>query len=175
MPDYNKCVIYTIRTGEGLYVGSTCRYNQRKYNHKSIINNENSDKYNFKLYKTIRDNDGVWDMQPHSQYPCNSKMEMTIEEERIRKELKADLNMNSCFQTKDESREKMKNYLKNYRTNNKDKAKIQKHNFYIKNKQKLHEKFSCECGGKYLHNNRLQHFKSQKHLKYIKDSQTPPL
>ena len=62
MPDYKKCVIYTIRTGEGLYVGSTCNYNNRKYNHKSTMNNEKSKGYNYKLYQTIRENDGAWDM-----------------------------------------------------------------------------------------------------------------
>ena len=32
MPDYKKCVIYTIRTGEGLYVGSTCNFKMDLYN-----------------------------------------------------------------------------------------------------------------------------------------------
>jgi len=157
MPDYSKCVIYTIRTGEGLYVGSTCNYNQRKYQHKYNINFEESYKYKYKLYETIRANDGAWDMQPYILFPCNSKIEMAIEEERVRKELKADLNIISCFQGKDE----LLNYQKNY---------------YINNKDKIAEKFSCECGGKYTNINKATHFKTKKHLKYIKDSQThPPL
>jgi hypothetical protein len=153
MPDYSKCVIYTIRTGEGLYVGSTCNFNNRKYQHKYNINFEDSCKYKYKLYETIRANDGAWDMQPHSQYPCNSKMEMTIEEERIRLELKADLNTNSCYTNN-------KEYLKEYYRKNKEKLNIN-----------ANEKISCECGGKYTRQNKLNHFKTQKHLKYIKDSQ----
>ena len=135
MPDYKKCVIYTIRTGEGLYVGSTCNYNNRKYNHKSTMNNEKSKGYNYKLYQTIRENDGAWDMQPHSEYPCNSKMEMNIEEERIRKELNADLNMNSCYSGLNKPE-----YDKEYNIKNKEKIKeYQKEyqrEYYLKNKNK---------------------------------------
>ena len=141
MPDYSKCVIYTIRTGEGLYVGSTCNYNQRKFSHKSITNNENSKDYNMKLYQTIRANDGAWDMQPHSEYPCNSKMEMNIEEERVRKELKADLNMYSCFITSEEKKDYQKEYYninkdkkKEYRLANKEKIKEYQKEYYLKNK-----------------------------------------
>ena len=136
MPDYSKCVIYTIRTGEGLYVGSTCNYNQRKFSHKSITNNENSKDYNMKLYQTIRANDGAWDMQPHSEYPCNSKMEMNIEEERVRKELKADLNMVSCYSGLSNQLTKPE-YKKEYDIKNKDKIVEYKKEYDIKNKDKI--------------------------------------
>ena len=132
MPDYSKCVIYTIRTGEGLYVGSTCNFNQRKYTHKYSLNNETYHAYNIKLYRTIRENDGAWDMQPHSQYPCNSKMEMTIEEERVRKELNADLNMYSCGNGLSK-----KEYGKEYAIKNKDKFAEYQKEYAIKNKDKL--------------------------------------
>jgi hypothetical protein len=161
MPDYSKCVIYTIRTGEGLYVGSTCNYIHRKYNHK-----ERSKKSNEKLYMAIRENNGEWDMQPHSEYPCNSKIEMNIEEERVRKELKADLNSNVCYTGLSTA-----DYQLAYRIINNEYSK----NYYISNKEKITKKVSCECGGKYLSQNKTTHFKTQKHLKYIKDSQAPPL
>ena len=135
MPDYSKCVIYTIRTGEGLYVGSSCNFVKRKYNHKSIINNEKAKNYNVKLYQTIRENDGVWDMQPHAEYPCNSKTEMNIEEERVRQELKADLNSQSCYTglTKRETD-------KAYRLANKDKIKQYKTEYCLKNKENIKDK-----------------------------------
>tara|TARA_R110001592_G_scaffold264161_1_gene529526 strand:+ start:16 stop:438 length:423 start_codon:yes stop_codon:yes gene_type:complete len=138
MPDYSKCVIYTIKSGDGLYVGSTCNFNNRKYGHKYNIYNESDDKYNMKLYKTIRENDGAWDMQPHSQYPCKSKMEMAIEEERVRKELKADLNMNSCYKL--------------------DNERI---------RQRQNKKLDCECGGKFTFTNRMSHFRTKKHINYF--------
>ena len=133
MPDYSKCVIYTIRTGEGLYVGSTCNFNQRKYTHKYSLNNETYHAYNIKLYRTIRENDGAWDMQPHSEYPCNSKMEMNIEEERVRKELKADLNSYSCFLTSEDK----KKYHKEYRLAHKDKKREHNKTYRLKKKNEL--------------------------------------
>ena len=117
MPDYKKCVIYTIRTGDGLYIGSTCNFNNRKYEHKGRVNNENKQGANSKLYQTIRANEKVWDMQLHSEYPCNSKIEMRIEEERVRQELKADLNMVSCYGI---DIDKQKQYVKEYQKKNKD-------------------------------------------------------
>ena len=135
MPDYSKCVIYTIRTGEGLYVGSTCNFVNRKRSHKSNINNEARRGYNNKLYTTIRDNDGAWDMQPHSQFPCNSKTEMNIQEEKVRIELKADLNMYSCYGFD------KKEYNKTYKLANNDKHReyMTRYNkeYYLKKKNEL--------------------------------------
>ena len=50
MPNYEDCVIYTIRSGEHLYVGSTCNFVRRKCCHKNCIDTRNQ-----KLYKTIRE------------------------------------------------------------------------------------------------------------------------
>jgi len=109
MPNYEDCVIYTIRTGDSVYVGSTCNFVRRKCAHKSDLYNEKKKSYNFKLYKTIRENDGEWDMQPHKLFPCKNKMEMNIEEERCRRELNADLNsISCCFDKDNENRNKIK-------------------------------------------------------------------
>ena len=151
MPDYSKCVIYTIKTGDGLYVGSTCNYVNRKYSHKSTINNEACSNYNYKLYKTIRENGGAWDMQPHSVYPCNSKIEMNIEEERVRKELNADLNSQSCYGLDGDNvikyqkeyqlanKDKLAEQRKEYKLKNKDKIVEYKKEYYLKNKDKIAE------------------------------------
>jgi len=121
MPDYSKCIIYTIRTPTGLYVGSTCNFTRRKCCHKSSLSNQNDSNYNNKLYQNIRENNYKWDMKPYSEYPCENKTQMTIEEERVRRELNADLNSYQCHLTDDEKREK-KNKLKAiYRANNKEK------------------------------------------------------
>ena len=133
MPDYSKCVIYTIRTPNGLYVGATCNYTNRKYQHKSDIHNENSKKYNRKLYKNIRGNNGEWEMKPHSEFPCKNKMEMTIEEERIRRELNADLNSQSCYGIN------QKEYLKEYYQNNKEKIAEKNRQYRENNKEKFIE------------------------------------
>ena len=94
--DYSKTVIYTISTGNSLYVGSTTNFTKRKNAHTNSISNVNNSNYNCKLYKAIRANGNEWCMLPHSKYQCNDKIEQTIEEERIRKLLNADLNSQRC-------------------------------------------------------------------------------
>mgnify|MGYP003122057104 FL=1 len=141
--DFSKTVIYTIRSGDSIYVGSTTNYVNRKSSHKGNIYNENVKHYNLKLYKTIRENNGEWDMQPYSKYPCNDIVEQTIEEERIRRELNADLNMISCGTglNRNELGEKEydKQYSKQYRTENKDKLLEYQKQHYTDNKDKLLE------------------------------------
>ena len=158
MPDYSKCIIYTIRTPTGLYVGATCNFINRKYQHNICIHNENSKKYNIKLYKNIRDNNDEWEMKPHSEFPCKNKMEMNIEEERIRRELNADLNSYSCYGFNNDkyqkeyyqnNKEKIDEYQKEYYQNNKEtKAEYQKE-YYQNNKKKLDEN-----GKQYYENNK---------------------
>lgn len=133
MPDYSKCIIYTIRTPTGLYVGSTCNYTNRKYQHKCAIHNENAHSFNYKLYQNIRENNDEWEMKPYSEFPCKNKIEMTIEEERVRRELNADLNSYSCYgRDKEGDCEK----LKQYRQANKEKVNAWNKKSYEKNKEK---------------------------------------
>ena len=151
--DYSKTIIYTIRTGNSLYVGSTTDYTNRKYKHKSNITNENSKNYNSKLYKTLRENE-EWNIQPHSKFPCNDGVEQKLEEERIRQLLKADLNTVSCGtglnrsalgekeyqkQYKTENKDKLSKYYKQYKTENKDKISEHKKQYRTENKDKISE------------------------------------
>lgn len=149
MVDYSKCVIYTIRSGSGLYVGSTCNFTKRKYTHKNNIFNDKKKQYSSKLYKTIRENDGEWDMKPYKLYPCENKMDMNIEEERIRKELNADLNSNSCY---------------GY---DKEKKKKSEDKWFNKNKHNLMKKIECECGCFVANYCLNKHRLSIKHLKLL--------
>ena len=61
MDDKIKC-IYTIHCNDPkikeFYIGSTTNLKRRKYQHKSDCNNSNTQVYNGKLYKFIRDNGG---------------------------------------------------------------------------------------------------------------------
>ena len=130
--DYKKGLIYTIKSGDSMYVGSTTDFRRRKSKHKSVIYNENSKQYNQKIYKTIRGNNYEWVMRPYSQFPCNSKLELTIEEERVRQLLKADMNSYSCGtgcatkkeyqkQYRDEHKDEIEKYKKQYNDQHKDK------------------------------------------------------
>ena len=186
--DFSKTIIYTIRSGKSIYVGSTTDYVNRKSQHKCHIYNENDDKYNLKLYKIIRENKGIWDMQPYSKYPCNDIVEQKIEEERIRQLLKAELNMVSCGTglnlTELGKQEYMKqHYVKNkdkrlecakqYYTENKDKI-LESHNqYYNQKKDKILEykkkKVTCECGCILTRGHLLRHKKTKKHLELMKN------
>jgi hypothetical protein len=114
MPDYNKAIIYTIRSKDNLYVGSTCNFRSRKYQHKVNIHKENNKHYNLKIYKIIRDNDFEWDMKPYKEFPCENKLQLSIEEERIRQELNADMNTCACYGFN------RKEYNKKYNQENKE-------------------------------------------------------
>jgi len=151
MPDYSKCVIYTIKTPNGLYVGSTCNFVNRKYQHKIAIHNENAKTYNRLLYKNIRENNDEWDMKPHCEFPCENKTQMTIEEERVRRELNADLNMCSCYNTEQDIVENKKQYYqdnkdyilehqKQYHKDNREKILERQKQYEKKNKEQISER-----------------------------------
>ena len=143
------------------YIGSTANWKSRNHNHKYNCINENSKKYNTKVYKTIRDNGG-W---------CNFKMieigkkeQLTKRqaeqiEEEYRVQLKANMNGRRCFITEEQkqnyyeankykiiekaikyyekNKDKIREYEKEYYEKNKDKILERKQNYYEANKKKL--------------------------------------
>jgi len=192
MPDYSKSVIYTIRSRHNIYVGSTIDFRSRKKQHKSSLTNENSKSYNIKLYKTIRQNAGEWDMQPHSIFPCGSKLELSIEEERVRQLLTADMNSNSCGtgltnsdydkQYREQYKDKYTEYKKQYREQHRGETREKWKQYYDQNKDKYtkknkqyreqhkeelrekgRQKVTCECGCDVAKYNLSRHRKSPKH------------
>jgi len=169
--DFQKTVIYTIKTGNSLYVGSTTNFTKRKNNHNNNISNENSPSYNFKLYKAIRSNDNEWDIQPHSKFPCNDKIEQTIEEERIRQLLNADLNSKSCGTGINLSELGRPEYYKHYCNANKAKISEQQKQYRTENKTKFVEyrkqKVTCECGCRVSKYELTRHKKTKKHQRLI--------
>ena len=192
MADYSKSIIYTIRSKDNIYVGSTLNFRSRKNNHKSIIYNENSKAYTYNLYKNIRENNGEWDMQPYSKYPCNSKLELTIEEERVRQLLKADMNMCACSsglsaleyrkQYREKNKDKIIKQTKQYREQHKvqtyetikqyrkrypEKLAQQNKRNYEKSKDKRNQKVTCECGCIIAKCYLTAHKKTKRHLKLL--------
>jgi len=137
---------------EEIYVGSTTNFKQRKASHKTICNNENNKKHNYKVYQFIRDNGGWdnWNMIQIEPYSCETKRELEKREEELRKELKANLNSNNCclenYNMKDYMKEynenrkdKKKEYNIKYQQENKEKIKERRKKFYEENKEKLKE------------------------------------
>jgi hypothetical protein len=110
--DYSKAIIYSIvcKTDETLiYIGSTTNFRERKNTHRRTCNNEN---HNTPVYVMIRANGG-WDsfeMRPIKEYNCDNKIQLVIEEERIRKEMNANLNTYRAYSTPEEHKEQKKKY-----------------------------------------------------------------
>jgi hypothetical protein len=171
--DFSKNIIYTIRSGKSIYVGSTTNYVKRKTKHKCSIYNENGHEYNYKLYKKIRENKGIWDMQPHSKYPCNDVVEQTIEEQRICLLLKADLNSQCCGTGLNRSELGKQEYEKQYYVKNKEKLLEHHKQYNTVNKDKISEyqkqKVTCDCGCILTRTNLPKHKKTKKHLKLMEN------
>ena len=191
---YQDGLIYTIKTDNGLYVGSTCDFVARKYKHKSNCFNENGKLYNTKLYQNIRENGGEYSIELYKLFPCNSDEELRIEEEQVRKYLNPNLNTYKCIRTKEEKKEynkewiesnkqhrqeyrqkwsnenkdKKRNYDETYRKKNKEKITIHKKEKYQQNKEDVKKKqaeiITCECGCETTRGHISRHRKSKKHL-----------
>jgi hypothetical protein len=124
------------------YIGSTANWKARNHNHKNNCNNEKCKAYNYKIYKTIRDNSG-WSnfkMVEIGKKEQLTKRQAEQIEEEYRIELKANMNGKRCFATKEQRNEQMKEYNKNYIEENIDKIKIQKHNWYENNRDNILDK-----------------------------------
>ena len=144
--DYSKGLIYKIQhedIEELLYVGSTTDITRRKYEHKYRCTNIKDREYNLKLYKMIRDNGG-WDcfkILILKEYPCDTKIELLLEEDRCLRDLKATMNDRQAHNTP-EQRKACKEIHRN-------------------------KKHSCNCGGSYLGKHKCNHIKTKKHLNYL--------
>jgi len=153
--DYSRTVIYVIKCKDDNiteeYVGSTTDFIERKCSHKTACNNEKSKKYNYKIYKFIRENGGWdnWIMLEVEKYPCNDKREAEKREEEIRIDRKAKLNMRKAFvaETKEEyykqyneaNKEIIKSKKKVYREANKEENKLKDKKYYEEHKEERNE------------------------------------
>ena len=164
--DYSKGMIYIIRsvnptTGQVYtYIGSTVSFDNRKNGHKSTIYNQNSKKYNLKLYKTIRENDGDWTMSKFKLFPCNSKIELEIEEERCRRGINASLNDRACSSGIDYSSMTPQEYQQQYNQQYREQNPEYHEQYYQQNREQKREYYEqnreqkCEYQRKYNKKNR---------------------
>ena len=159
MPNYQQpAIIYTIRCKDPnvplLYVGATFNFRNRKYNHKSRCNNGKSKIHNLKVYKMIRDNGG-WDnfvMKEYAKFQCNDKVELNIEEERVRVMLEGNMNSNKAY-----TELKGNEYCAQYNLEHKEETA-----------ERMKQNYQCSCGGKYSYYNRANRLETKKHLKHLK-------
>jgi len=86
--DYSKSVIYKITCKDPsiskMYFGSTANIADRRRKHKHNYSNKSGTKYTIALYDFSRKNGGWenWTIEIVAEYPCNSRKELRIEEQR---------------------------------------------------------------------------------------------
>ena len=107
-PKYENGVIYTIKTDDGLYVGSTIDLYSRKATHKWKAKNNSKTL----LYQNIRANNYEYVIELHKPFPCLNRTELQIEERKVCEELNANLNTYKCYSSPEENREYNTNYCK---------------------------------------------------------------
>ena len=86
MSIYLKTVIYKLSCLDPsitqVYVGSSTDIQKRLQRHKSCCNNPNGPKYNYKLYRFIRENQGWarWRLTILELLPCTTKVDASRRE-----------------------------------------------------------------------------------------------
>ena len=148
------------------YVGSTADFNKRKSTHKSDCYNQKRPAYNFKVYRTIRENGG-W--SNFKMVEIAKQEQLTLREaeqieEKYRINLNAEMNDRSCFRTEEERIQIKKDYDKEWRENNKE---------YINEKSKNYRENNPEYtqtpeykANKVLHNKKYRENNPDYHKKY---------
>ena len=141
-------LVYKIELNENnIYIGSTTnKLCKRQGQH----NYELKKKPNRKLYKSCIENNitvikCVW--VADVEYSSNAELRMI--EEKYRTELNGNLNMVKCYTSEEDRKEYIKEYRENnkkkrkeFYENNKDKIKEYKKEYYEKNKDKINEKIN---------------------------------
>jgi len=190
--DYSKSIIYKICCKDvnitDIYIGSTTCFRNRKNNHKSSCNNNNSKYYNFNVYKCIRNNGGWnnWDMVMIEEYKCNNNLELHKRERYWIDTLKPTLNGQlPCRNMKEyylDNKQRLSKKHAQYRIDNKENISEMNKQYRIDNKQKIrqyridnkekikkhHSQYLiCECGIKSQRINLSRHKKSKIHIQLI--------
>jgi hypothetical protein len=103
-------LIYELRCKDpevkDLYVGSTTDLHKRLKSHKTCVNNPTNPHYNYKVYKSIRENGGWenWKAEEIEKLENVKKIDVRIREEEISKKLGANLNMWKAYRTLDQAK-----------------------------------------------------------------------
>ena len=139
--DYQKTIIYKLVCNDlnikDIYVGHTTDFANRKRCHKSDCNNEKRKAYNYKVYKTMRENGGWlnWSMIEIEKFPCNDENEARAKEHEWYEKLFAKMNSYRPMLTEEVRKEENKQYLKKYYENNIEYYE----KYYENNKEEINE------------------------------------
>lgn len=168
MPDYSKSIIYKICsrdiTIKEIYIGSTSNdLRRRKWEHKSLCNNDNLESYNRYVYQFIRQNGGWcnFDMVMIEEYPCDNKTQLHSRERYWIEELNASLNKSIPTRQRKEynicCKEKIRKQLKEYSKIHKQEIKDYKSQNY----------YCSTCDKNMIFGSKSNHNKSKKHINKV--------
>ena len=197
--DYSKTYFYKIVCNDtdikDMYIGHTTQFTKRRYQHKIRCCNPNNPKYNYKVYKCIRDNGHWenWNMILIDTVNCEGKLDAVKKEREFYEELKPSLNIVKPMRTEDERISYHKeHYQKNIETiserhrqyrnehaeeykqdrkNNPEKYRNIDRQNYLKRREKVLEEnkqtFECCCGSIITMGYKTEHEKTKKHQQYL--------
>ena len=147
---YSNMIIYKIicdALPEFIYIGSTTNFANRKREHKSRCNNENSSYHHFKLYQTIRENNGWenWKMIEVERFTeCKDGNDARKREQYFMDEFKSNLNMRKSMFSKEqwhqEHKEEKKEYHKQWHLKNKEEHNKKKREYRDQHKDEINQK-----------------------------------
>jgi hypothetical protein len=165
--DYSKTVIYKIQhidKDDLLYVGSTTDFTRRKAEHKRRCKTKTT-----KLYEMIKDNGGweMFNMIIVKNFCCDNGQEAKREEDRVMREMKANMNTKRAYTTNEEKREYIKQYQEQYYKQYYEQNKERYKEYYEQNKEKLNKKIICVCGYEITKHNLPRHRRTNKHRKIL--------
>jgi len=180
--NFSNTVIYKIccndSTITNTYVGHTTDIRKRKSQHKGNTNNEKSKKYNFNVYKNIRENGGWdnWNLIQIEEYPCKDVNEAKARERYWIETLKCSLNMKipnkSQKEYQEENKEIIAEYRKQYQIDKKEEINERRKKYREANKEVIYEKAkerirceACNCDVPRRHIS--THNKNKSHLENI--------
>jgi len=176
MVNYENGKIYRIDGGGLTYIGSTTkkylcdRLVGHKSKYKKYLDGKSDYYTSFKILKT-----DDYKIELIEKFPCGSKDELTAREGHFIRQMDC-VNKVIPDRTPKEyhqnNKEEIHQRKKEYYQDNKEAISAHKKQYYEENKeainQKRNQKHVCECGGKYIHQNKARHLKTKKHQNYLK-------
>jgi hypothetical protein len=174
--DYSNTVIYKIVCNDpiitDIYIGSTCNFANRKWNHKNRCKTSN-----IKLYKTINDNGGWdnWSMLEIEKFSCVDGNEARTRERYWFEQLNAKLNtlcpngisIEESKKNTKEYYEKNKDKMKEYYEKNKNKLKENREKNKDKIKENREKTYICACGSIITIPHKNRHEQTNKHKLFM--------
>lgn len=176
------------------YIGSsTINLNKRLNHHRTNSRYEHRGSYGCKFYTHMRlHGQDKFNIECLEDFECENVKELRLKEQEYINNLKPELNYQrasranmtkkeinheSYTKTKanqtEESKQKEKERVKKWHTENKEKVKQYKKELFQKKKAELTEKhrlspqITCDCGSVFKQCNQSYHFKTKKHIAFL--------